>query len=389
MLPFLRIGSINRCSITHNALKIQQVRLSSNDNDSSSSSDSSDSDNEQVKSTKKIITDNTSLDETKKETANLLNSLLTKMTEEKLVTKTIDFAVPKKKPFLKKEKIPTLEENIQVAARQAASSLGGDVEQKEKDLLGKVFSAGVPGLNETPENLKETPTKSLGEILSGMKVDNTKRPAKQFSHDTMPYSRSAKIQELARKFQNVRKRDGFNETRTPINVGEKGQAADLFGGRPLGIFKKNMEQTGETVTLTTWEKLYEKELNMLLVHPPENYFQELIQWTNRGLIWKFPIDNEQGLEAEQSVHFSEHVFLEGHIKDWCPKKGPIRHFMELVCVGLSKNPYMTVQEKKDHIAWFREYFGLNQELLKELNCIQDDIPVDVPKDKNLFSIAAS
>lgn len=81
--------------------------------------------------------------------------------------------------------------------------------------------------------------------------------------------------------------------------------------------------------------------------------------------------------------------MEGHIKDWCPKKGPIRHFMELVCVGLSKNPYMTVQEKKDHIAWFREYFGLNQELLKELNCIQDDLPIDVPKDKNLFAITAS
>lgn len=52
-----------------------------------------------------------------------------------------------------------------------------------------------------------------------MKVDNAKRPAAPFSHDTMPYSRSAKIQELARKFQNVRKRDSFNETRTPINVG--------------------------------------------------------------------------------------------------------------------------------------------------------------------------
>lgn len=70
----------SRTSITPNALKIQ-VRLSSNNNDSSSSSESSDSDNEQVKSKKKIITDNAYSDETKKETANLLNSLLTKMTE--------------------------------------------------------------------------------------------------------------------------------------------------------------------------------------------------------------------------------------------------------------------------------------------------------------------
>lgn len=389
MLPFLRIGVINRSSIAHSALTKQQIRLSSdkNDSSSSSSSESSDSDNEQIKLTKKITTDTVDLNESKKKTVNLLNSLLSKMKEEKLVTKNTDFAFPKKKPFLKKEKIPTLEENIQVAARQVASSLGGDVEQKEKDLLGKVFSAGLPGLTTKPEDLKETPTKSLGEILSGMKVDNTKKPA-PVAVDNIPYSRSAKIQELARKFQNVRKRDGSNETSTPID-GDKREPANLFKGRPLGIFNKNIKPTGETVTLKTWEKLQEKELNMMLVHPPENYFQELIQWTNRGLIWKFPIDNEQGLEAEQNVHFSEHVFLEGHLKDWCPKKGPIRHFMELVCIGLSKNPYMTVQEKKDHISWFKEYFGLNQELLKELNCIQEDMPVGVPKDKNIFAINAS
>lgn len=67
--------------------------------------------------------------------------------------------------------------------------------------------------------------------------------------------------------------------------------------------------------------------------------------------------------------------MERHLKDWCPRKGPIRHFMELVCVGLSKNPYMTVNEKKEHIAWFREYFASKQDLLKELNAIETDIPL--------------
>lgn len=92
--------------------------------------------------------------------------------QEKLVTKTIDFAVPKKKPFLKKEKIPTLEENIQTAAKEVASSLGGDVEQKEKDLLGKVFSAGVPGSTGGPEDLKETPTQSLGYFITTISFCN-------------------------------------------------------------------------------------------------------------------------------------------------------------------------------------------------------------------------
>lgn len=191
---------------------------------------------------------------------------------------------------------------------------------------------------------------------------------------------------------------------------EKEQAANLFDGKRLGIFSEKIKKENDPPMLSTWEALERKELKMLVTHPPENIFQEMIQWTERGLLWKFPIDNEQGnkfnfikfnvffkiffefflgLEAEQSVHFSEHVFLERHLKGWCPKKGPIRHFMELVCVGLSKNPYMTVEEKKEHIFWFRDYFGSNQDLLKELNCIQEDIPVDVPKDKNLFAINAS
>ena len=30
--------------------------------------------------------------------------------------------------------------------------------------------------------------------------------------------------------------------------------------------------------------------------------------------------------------------------------------MELVLVGLSKNPYMTAEKKREHIRWYAEYF---------------------------------
>lgn len=63
------------------------------------------------------------------------------------------------------------------------------------------------------------------------------------------------------------------------------------------------------------------------------------------------------------MHFSEHIFLETHLEGWCPDKGPIRHFMELVCVGLSKNPYVSVADKKDHILWFKEYFESKKDVL--------------------------
>ena len=84
--------------------------------------------------------------------------------------------------------------------------------------------------------------------------------------------------------------------------------------------------------------------------------------------------NVTGVEEEAKVHFSEHVFLEKHLKSWCPKRGPIRHFMELVCNGLSKNPYMTVEEKTEHINWYQNYFEDKKTLLEELGVLDDKAP---------------
>lgn len=72
-----------------------------------------------------------------------------------------------------------------------------------------------------------------------------------------------------------------------------------------------------------------------------------------------------GLEEEATVSFHEHVFLEKHLEDGFPRQGPVRHFMELVVTGLSKNPYLTVQQKKEHIFWFRDYFLQKEDVLRE------------------------
>lgn len=72
-----------------------------------------------------------------------------------------------------------------------------------------------------------------------------------------------------------------------------------------------------------------------------------------------------GLEEEASVSFHEHIFLEKHLEDGFPRRGPVRHFMELVVAGLSRNPYLTVQQKTEHISWFRDYFRQKEEVLKE------------------------
>lgn len=70
----------------------------------------------------------------------------------------------------------------------------------------------------------------------------------------------------------------------------------MFNSEPLGIFtadKDLLKDEGEVNE--TWKNLYERELRLAVTHPPSNYFQQMILWTEQGKIWKFPIDNEQGI----------------------------------------------------------------------------------------------
>lgn len=71
------------------------------------------------------------------------------------------------------------------------------------------------------------------------------------------------------------------------------------------------------------------------------------------------------LGMEDDAEFHEHIFLEKHLEDF-PKQGPIRHFMELVICGLSKNPYLSVKQKIEHIEWFQKYFEEKKEFLQEI-----------------------
>lgn len=167
----------------------------------------------------------------------------------------------------------------------------------------------------------------------------------------------------------------------------------LFDGTRLQIFENvQFEESETTGQMKTWKKLYQRELQLSIASPPANGFQQMIQWTRQGKLWQFPINNEQGnvalsyawsfehhlifkhcigLEQEAQVGFHKHIFLEPYLNPWCPKRGPIRHFMELVCIGLSKNPYLTVSQKKEHINWFRNYFSGKRSILVETGAITE------------------
>lgn len=143
------------------------------------------------------------------------------------------------------------------------------------------------------------------------------------------------------------------------------QGIELFGAEPLGILQHQPAgQPGEEAAaavqaqdtaLRMWRRCADRELRLLSTPVPRNALEEMILWTEQGKLWHFPVDNEQGLDYSKDP-FHQHVFLEHHLEPWCPKVGPVRHFMELVCAGLSKNPYITAQRKKETIMWFKAYF---------------------------------
>nr|CAG4642463.1 EOG090X04UC [Evadne anonyx] len=146
----------------------------------------------------------------------------------------------------------------------------------------------------------------------------------------------------------------------------------LFEGTPLQIFQNvQFEESETTNQMKTWKKLCNRELQLSITNPPVNGFQQMIHLTQQGKLWQFPINNEQGMDEEARVGFHEHLFLEPYLNPWCPKRGPIRHFMELVCIGLSKNPYLTVSQKKEHINWFRSYFSAKRSILIETGALAE------------------
>lgn len=69
-------------------------------------------------------------------------------------------------------------------------------------------------------------------------------------------------------------------------------------------------------------------------------------------------------EEDADVPFQEHVFLDNYLEDF-PDIEPIQEFMTLVLNGISKNSYLTLDEKKSIVEWYKEYFLEKEGLIKE------------------------
>ncbi|CAG0885722.1 unnamed protein product, partial [Cyprideis torosa] len=262
--------------------------------------------------------------------------------------------------------------DLEKAAEDVAHMVGGDISETKSELLKRLA---------TPQ---EKSAGGLGSLLVGMKVvtkeDATQKAAAARSRPQPPAPLS------------------FGSKAD--NLGTLSTSKGLFSGKPLKIFgpadraiskdepeRKNffdqcVERLDESgyisgllgclVHLLTKAPRFSlfREVRLSVIQSPRNGFEEMIVWTEQGKLWHFPIDNEQGLEDEKAVSWHEHVFLDEHLEGWCPESGPIRHFMELVCIGLSKNPYITAAYKRETIEWYKNYFDEKKDFLQRIGATE-------------------
>ncbi|XP_064908631.1 small ribosomal subunit protein mS31 [Columba livia] len=234
------------------------------------------------------------------------------------------------------------------AVSAVASSLPLNKKQTESELLAQLRRH-----EETTDKQKKAGVINIRNVISEMAV---KRESRARRGVRISNRISVDFDEDGQRIKSERLSRQSSDSRRSLKV-----------GRRLNIFTKASTETEKALQTvsspTIWDLEFAKEVAAVTAQPPRNGFEEMIQWTKEGILWEYPIDNEAGMEDDAEFH--EHIFLEKHLEDF-PKQGPIRHFMELVICGLSKNPYLSVKQKIEHIEWFQKYFEEKKEYLQEI-----------------------
>lgn len=148
-----------------------------------------------------------------------------------------------------------------------------------------------------------------------MKIDRSSK-SQSSSLGNVELSRAHRVRRLLdERTKESATRRATDKSRTPVSRQRRTPVSkptyvsiDLFGSPPLGIFIREIESSSaktstspSSIRLATWDHLAARDLKLSVTHPPANGFEEMILWTEQGKLWKFPIDNEQGIVKLSSV----------------------------------------------------------------------------------------
>ncbi|XP_022430430.1 28S ribosomal protein S31, mitochondrial [Delphinapterus leucas] len=240
----------------------------------------------------------------------------------------------------------SLSPELVAAASAVADSLPFDKQMTKSELLKQLQQHEEAS---RAQKDGERPKVSFTDIISDMKV-----------------ARSATARVSTGPVHQIQFDEGADDFAGQAKPADLRRRKNIFKGKRLNIFelKAVTEEAPETEAVPSlWDVEFAKQLAAVNEQPFQNGFEEMIQLTKEGKLWEFPINNEADFDDDGS-EFHDHIFLDKYLEDF-PKQGPIRHFMELVTCGLSKNPYLSVKQKVEHIEWFRNYFNEKRDILKE------------------------
>ncbi|XP_047728302.1 28S ribosomal protein S31, mitochondrial isoform X1 [Prionailurus viverrinus] len=246
--------------------------------------------------------------------------------------------------------------------------------KRTKSLSPELVAAAAAVADVLPFDKQMTKSELLRQLQQHEEVSNAQKDGERAKVSVsniisdMKIAKSSTARVSTRPVHQIQFDEGSNDYvgQKKTNDLKKSLRKNILKGKRLNIFdlKAVTEEAPETETAPSlWDVEFAKQLAEVNEQPLQNGFEEMIQWTKEGKLWEFPINNEAGFDDDGS-EFHEHVFLDKYLEDF-PKQGPIRHFMELVTCGLSKNPYLSVKQKVEHIEWFRNYFNEKQDILKE------------------------
>jgi len=261
-------------------------------------------------------------------------------------------------------KTDDLDESV-VRATREVSKLSSNKSNTESQLLMKLKQVAKESKEAKREN--EVSGESVESLFSGLRIDKPLGKHKQKTVETLKSGQDLSMEQMAF----LQKRAKLRRDKSAEKLSET--SVDLHSGIPLGIFDGPMTDSTDKDLITTWRACNRRELEILSRPPPRNALEEMIVQTKQGKLWQFPIDNEQGLDYSDDP-FYNHVFLDHNLEGWCPRSGPVRNFMETICLGLSQNPYMSSEKKVDTIMWFKDYFERpeNNEILVHSGCWEED-----------------
>ncbi|CAF0780960.1 unnamed protein product, partial [Brachionus calyciflorus] len=168
-------------------------------------------------------------------------------------------------------------------------------------------------VNKNKDEQRKTTEEILGPVLNPKLLDQLKKKAINKANNNIPLNEPTieKLNRNDKEYRNfLKKAENFNEIKKDENVVRREKVdkrkvpfwaespyqkfQNLSGGNGLALFGSDFKPV-VTTTLESpiWSMHHDEQLKLAQQSLPINGFDELIQLTNEGKIWKFPIDNEQ------------------------------------------------------------------------------------------------